>query len=1012
MHSLNRLKCYSFLRWQFFFFILHLFTYQVFSQTPFLRKYTVDDGLPSSHVYRVFQDSEGFMWVCTDRGLSRFDGYKFENFSAKNQLPYNDIWDIAEDNHKRLWLSSFAFAITYYDMESRKFVVIPTDDFPEISTKKIFAFTPISKDTMRIESERGFLLDLKKKKVVKSLPNYFKEKLFSKSLNITYPQYFTYRTLVDNYAFLLKNSLKFEHKYDFKGEFYSKVIFLNKKEMFLTSEKSVTFFNGKVKLTKSINELSTSKGSEILGSFLVSNSDNLLVLAKQEFFFVDKNLNRIKKFDFISEFNINSVYKDREGNLWICTSNQGLLMLGKEAQNSKIITNLGNYAIKSVARDSDGHLWIGSDAGDIFTYYNGKLNRINIIKDSKSPIRQIWITSNDRVCIVYHSGELCIFPKRFKNIDKPLKAHNIFPSFSKNKNIFNQANNNSVTILKGLNVKDIYEEKNIIYLGCSSDIKELILTQNKIIINVYVGYLRGVALEKDKNGLMWIGSSNGLYTFNTLKSESYKSSANAFPNLNKTINDIIISNSEKVWIATDVGKLIQFYNGKYREIKEMNGVIVKTFYNDVVGNRIWAATNEGVFGISEDTFGRTVINKISLTQGLPSLEVHSVCINNGKLYAATNSGLAEIDIIGNSRNNPYNLVKAPLIIKSITINGRDTTISNKYSLKYTQNSLGINFVAISFKSDRNIKYEYKLLSSGREGVWQETPDIRLTFNYLSPDTYQFYLRATDIDGNITELSEPLTFIINPPYWQTWWFRLLLGLILLGIVGGIILGFKKNTEKNLRVSKKLAELELQALQSQMNPHFVFNALSSIQSFILNKDTNAANEFLANFSRLIRLFLESSRNRYISIADEKDLLEKYIELEQARFRNKFTYEITDINLVESSQEIPSMLLQPFVENAINHGLVYKEGAGHLSITFKNENQYLYCTIEDDGVGRKKAKELRTKAIKAYKSRATEIIDERLRTLKMVDGTEVSVNIIDKVDENNISTGTKVEIKILMS
>ncbi len=437
--------------------------------------------------------------------------------------------------------------------------------------------------------------------------------------------------------------------------------------------------------------------------------------------------------------------------------------------------------------------------------------------------------------------------------------------------------------------------------------------------------------------------------------------------------------------------VIRYKDDKVLNIKELSGKIVNSLFFEKSKKRIWAATNEGVYAITEKAKDTYIVNKISLTQGLPTLEVHAVFAEGDKLYAGTNNSLAVIDLKTFFEKENEIKEKTPLVIKSIKINGKDTTRLQNYDLSYTKNSFEIDFVELSFKSDKNIQYEYKLVSNDANNQWQTTNETRLSFAFLSAGKYDFFLKAFDIEGNETLLEKPIRFVINPPYWQTWWFRVALALSTIGFIGYAFKVYRKRAEKDLEISKKFAELELQALQSQMNPHFVFNALSSIQSFILNKDTNAANDYLTNFSKLIRLFLESSRNRYISIFDEKILLENYIQLEQARFKDKFSYEIK--------------------ENAINHGLVYKETKGHLMVSFEKIDDIIVCIIEDDGIGREKAKEIRTKSLKAYKSRATEIIDERLKTLKIVDGTEVTVNIIDIYHQKTGITGTKVEIKILI-
>ena len=204
----------------------------------------------------------------------------------------------------------------------------------------------------------------------------------------------------------------------------------------------------------------------------------------------------------------------------------------------------------------------------------------------------------------------------------------------------------------------------------------------------------------------------------------------------------------------------------------------------------------------------------------------------------------------------------------------------------------------------------------------------------------------------------------------------------------------------------------ALQAQMNPHFVFNALSAIQNFILNNNAEEATDYLSRFSRLMRLFLESSRNKYIALSEEKVLLDYYIQLEQLRFKDKFTYQISLEEGVSLDTEIPSLLLQPFVENAINHGLVYKNtNDGFLNVNFKKENNKLICIVEDNGIGRNEAAAIKNKSLKPYKSRGTEITEERLRSLELIENTKIEIEIFDKIDDNLVPQGTKVTITMYL-
>lgn len=231
--------------------------------------------------------------------------------------------------------------------------------------------------------------------------------------------------------------------------------------------------------------------------------------------------------------------------------------------------------------------------------------------------------------------------------------------------------------------------------------------------------------------------------------------------------------------------------------------------------------------------------------------------------------------------------------------------------------------------------------------------------------------------------------------------------------------KKIAEEALKAAQEVAEeanraraeLELRALQMQMNPHFVFNALNSIQSYVMNQDTLTANLYLSKFSRLIRLFLDSSRSKFIPLAEEIKLLTLYIELEKIRFENKFEFEIVADSMVNKYVEIPTMILQPFIENAINHGLRYKHQKGLLSIRFYKELGYLICKIEDNGVGRNNAEKIQGKSSKGYKSQGLKITTERLTTYNKINDANIVFSIKDRIENPaspNDEVGTVIEIR----
>jgi LytS/YehU family sensor histidine kinase len=197
---------------------------------------------------------------------------------------------------------------------------------------------------------------------------------------------------------------------------------------------------------------------------------------------------------------------------------------------------------------------------------------------------------------------------------------------------------------------------------------------------------------------------------------------------------------------------------------------------------------------------------------------------------------------------------------------------------------------------------------------------------------------------------------------------------------------------------------------MNPHFVFNAMNTLQNYILKNESENASEYLAKFARLMRLFLESSRDKFIEIRNEIELLKNYIELEQARLQHSFHYKINIDPNVEMDTKIPSVIIQPFVENAILHGLRHKtDGSGMLELNFVIKDDLLECRIKDNGIGRKQSELINKTKDKLYKSHALNIIDEKVKTLKEISNVNIKIFTEDNVDELGNGSGTTVVIRI---
>ena len=236
------------------------------------------------------------------------------------------------------------------------------------------------------------------------------------------------------------------------------------------------------------------------------------------------------------------------------------------------------------------------------------------------------------------------------------------------------------------------------------------------------------------------------------------------------------------------------------------------------------------------------------------------------------------------------------------------------------------------------------------------------------------------------------------------FSILGAILLIGLV--FLIYNRRQVKRRLTLQKEVAEYEQKALHLQMNPHFVFNCLGSISSFIVQNGTDSALKYLSKFSKLMRLTLEYSKGAIIPIDKEIESLQNYLELEQLRFHQKFTFKIKSSDAVEFNMGMPPLLIQPFVENAILHGLVPKEGNGKIEINFDVKNGQLICTITDDGIGLTQSKQLKENSVTAHKSMALEITKKRLEIMEATTNKSAQIEIKELTTNNEI-TGTQVTL-----
>jgi hypothetical protein len=332
---------------------------------------------------------------------------------------------------------------------------------------------------------------------------------------------------------------------------------------------------------------------------------------------------------------------------------------------------------------------------------------------------------------------------------------------------------------------------------------------------------------------------------------------------------------------------------------------------------------------------------------------------------------------------------------------------DEVNLAYNWGRLKIGFISPYIRARGHFGYAYKLEGIDTAWTYVDAASNSVIYNSLPPGQYRFLVKAVNEDGLKSEKTGSFRFGVMRPFWQAWWFFLLVGLSGAALVSFISSRIIRNIRNQARVRNELVSSQLTAIRAQMNPHFIYNTLNSIQDLMLRNDTRSTNRYLSRFSVLMRKVLEFSALENVAVGEEVDMLENYLELEKLRFGDEFSFSITvDESIDKNAVQIPTLIIQPFVENAVKHGLLHKRGAKELQVSFENTGGGIAVSVRDNGVGRRRSAEIRQRGTLAHRSFATGAVQKRLELLNEGNPKPITCTITD-MEENGVAVGTLVEI-----
>lgn len=945
--------------------------------------FTTKDGLPSNEVYCVFQDSKGFIWVGTDRGVARFDGYEFKVFTAEDGLTDNVVFGIAEDSSGNIWFTTSNLTLCYFNIRGEIENYKYNEEIKSCLIKKnrstscFFDQIIIIDHTMFLSKFNLGFLEIPLNEDGRIINNIFSREEYNELKN-------------KNIQVVCRNG-------------YSNV-FLN--DCSGTMFKDKVFFDNKMKAIN-LDEIVIPRPYLIDDSILIIDNN---VLGLKDNILLNQYNNKIHAFKIGHYFLLNEITQNSKGKVYIINDL-------RDSISSKPIIN-DHIRLTPPIIDRDNGIWLGSLEKGV--YYIPSVN-MEIINDDVNVSNILPIDSG------------ILYGERNKTIKLNTKTHRENLLENVHFDLLDVSVSKSIKLGVGVNcdflkpalakfdnhssrvIDDFSFYKKKLFFTTSSSIfsydKDMGL---RLINDVKFDFS---SFDFNSKNVFFIGRNNGIAKFNSVNEikEMTSFEEHLFVSTKYKPKEIRYIPSAKVLGVVFAGRGISFFreNKKEKRITTVDGLLSNSINQLVLksDSQLWVATNKGINVISffsEDSVKVTTL--LNSSKSLLSPNVKQIFFENDSLvYIGTDQGLNALHLSKKQKDS-----KANIYIEKINVNGN--AVENRSIFEFEENTIEISYISLQYNHFGNVNYRYKL--EGLSDQWVHSKERKATFLNLNPGKYSFYLQAQNESGSWDDLDRHFSFEIEKPFWASWWFIIAVAFGIMLFIGVVLYYYIDNLRKERSflkqeklMSDKLNEIQQKALNSQLNPHFVFNSLNSIQNFILTKRTELSSDYLSMFSKLMRYVFENSKALYVSLADELKALELYLKLERVRHNDKFDFEFSVKEIDLNKVNIPSLLIQPTVENAIWHGLLSANREGKkLEIRIFIQEENLIIEVEDNGVGRNHKKGFeKVKVIKKQKSSGIELTQHRLKLLRESTGLETDFQIIDLFDENNTACGTLVRIQI---
>lgn len=948
--------------------ISFLFSCPLSAQSTQTIDYTTKDGLSSNSVYRTAVDRRGFLWIATENGLARFDGRRFEIYTTAKGLTDNEIIDLFIDSSGIVWAIPFRRSPCYYN---------PTKDMFENETTD-----PELRKIDLANTHKVHILQYGGIAFSNNLRQLF---IYKNGRTTMYKDFMPPRSAViekvveytpDQFVFFCEDTIRY-----FSAGRITKLVPLGKSLI------AVEFTGHNVYLVqqKGITSMKLNKEGELSGSeqksfpfeiriFCNTGKNFGITSLSGNTYLVDRSTLEIKE-NVYAGVQVRNVLEDNEGNTWLSTMENGLI----KVQQKRISSFTGAPAMMQNfnALIKTKNIIAGTNNGEVYVYdglYNVRKIPLTDNRNIDAWVRKIFETPKG-IYVSTQTGSF-LFDSDCRNIQ--LK-------------FLGSSNKSSKTA--------VLLNDSIIGMGTHSQALRYNLNTNKFVDSISK---RIISLISDHSGKMYIGSNDGLYRWDK---DSLYSFGNRQRSFTYRVNTMTVSPDNILWVGLGSDSLLIVKDDKLIASLPLGGNIPGNICKSLFCNKtgeVWLGTNKGLNKIrytytgTQFSFHNTYFGA---ADGLIGDQVNDITIKNDTVYVATSGG---ISYLPTSLSLP--VADIATFITRVNISGKDEELKEDYSLPFSKNDVTIEFSGVDLTGFIPL-FEYSTNNSD----WQRTDKIEL--KRLAPGTYKIKIRAIKRDGTPSTQIAGVSISIKTPFWKSNWFWTVLVLVTFSLI--IYFIQRRNRQRQqaalqkVITEKKIAELEMQALKAQINPHFVFNCLNSIKSFIYEKDYLQADKYLDKFSLLLRSTMDNADAAIIPLEEEIKYLDTYLQLEKLRFTDKFDYSIEVEPGIDRSQIfVPAMLLQPYVENAIRHGVRFLEDKkGVILIAIRKEDRHLICEIDDNGIGREKSAQLRSEIHVEYQSRGMQLSKRRAELYG------IEQKVIDKRNAKGEAEGTTIILIIPM-